>query len=397
MKRTIAPILIAAVMGYNLPAQAVQFNVNCNTGQSLSKAVNRAKADDSIVVTGECDESIVIQENGISIIGNGASIRVDNINNDNSAVTISGAQRVSITGLDIFGGHFGIFGNNGATFQLQDVAVAETQINGIQLSDASHADFHDVAVAQTGGNGVNLANGASISVTGSFSIQNAGSFGLNAQSVSSVLTHDANITISGSRGMGVHIVTGSNLFINNTQLLANFNVLRGISINSGSGFFAFNSDISANNTIALDGLAFANAVIDIDRSSIVSANGNGRDGIVVEASTFTSFIFPPFGGPTLSANNNRRHGVRAVLGSKIELKEGTTLTVTGNGAAGMLIDDGSTANLRNSTVENNDANAEGWADIELSFASRLDTVSGNTIGTLSCDATVASRGQVVCP
>jgi len=377
------------VLAYCSSLAASQFNVDCNTGQTLSNAVDRAKKDDTIIVTGVCDSAITITQNGLSIVGDNAVLSVSG---NDDAISVLGAQRVSLSNLTIRQGSRGVVLDNGASVAVDNITIELSGSTAIELSGGSHLALSDVWIKNSGLHGINLSMGSGISVVSNLTIESVGAFGVNAESLSTVLANDAMINVHGSRAMGIHMVTGSNLFINNSTFDASRNVLRGISVNSGAGFFAFNSDVIANNTLALDGMAFANAVVDVDRNASLTANHNRRDGIVIESSTLTSFIFPPVNGPVITANENGRHGIRTVLGGRLEIKAGSRLEASNNAVSGILIDDGSGANLRNAEILDN-----GVADITLSFASRLDTISGNNIGILQCDTTVASRGQYICP
>jgi hypothetical protein len=89
----------------------------------------------------------------------------------------------------------------------------------------------------------------------------------------------------------------------------------------------------------------------------------------------------------LVISNNVVNGLRVADNSSIFA---TGISVTGNTGGGMAVDD-STSNVSNSVFTGN-----GGSDINASFGSRL-TLNTNTIGPITCDGTVLSRGSTMCP
>lgn len=386
MMRLTALVISAAI---STPALADNVKrVNCDRGKSLAKAVTRARTDDTLIVSGHCKGPIVVTQDGLTIYGRSATIRAAA---QRDVLTVSGASRVEISGFDIHGGLRGVVGEQGAGFALTGVGVSASAGSGIEITEQSHGALHDVAISDAAGNGLNVIKGSGVSLTGDLNITNGAAFGLNAENLSNVTSDAAELAINGNAAMGLHAVTGSNVFLNDSTLNASGNVLRGVSINSAASLFVFGTQVIANDTVALDGVAFANATVDLDADASITANGNGRNGIVVESSTLTSFIFPPVNGPRITANENKVNGISVVLGGKLEIKSGSSMEVTKNGVAGLSLNDGSAANLRDAVIVDN-----AGADITLEFVSRLNTVSGNTVGTVVCDDSSVSKGEFNC-
>jgi hypothetical protein len=123
-------------------------------------------------------------------------------------------------------------------------------------------------------------------------------------------------------------------------------------------------------------------------ANIITAANSGADGILVSA----GFIASPFGTGKFVLEHNT---------TGLNLIEGAGAVVTGglsvrNNGTGVLTDGTGTLTLVSvpsnpSSIQNNNG-----TDVDLKFGTRA-TFDGVTIGTITCDATVLSRGTTVCP
>jgi hypothetical protein len=145
--------------------------------------------------------------------------------------------------------------------------------------------------------------------------------------------------------------------------------------------------------------------------STVTANGNGFAGLVFGQGTLTAYvpsvisasnntlgllvndsnIIAPFGTAKFRLENNTV-GMSVGLGTNLLIRGG--LSVQGN-ATGVLADGAGTLTL-GSIADNPSTITGNGTDMRLLFGTR-STIEGVTIGTLSCDATVLSRGTKICP
>ena len=93
------------------------------------------------------------------------------------------------------------------------------------------------------------------------------------------------------------------------------------------------------------------------------------------------------------ATDNQRHGLSTFVGGKIDLSVDSQLTSQRNRQAGLFADNGGSVRVSKSTLTQNDT-----TDVALSFGTRAEFTQ-NTIGTITCDATVLIRGDAgtVCP
>jgi len=105
------------------------------------------------------------------------------------------------------------------------------------------------------------------------------------------------------------------------------------------------------------------------------------------------FNMPGLRGSTVVATNNQRHGLSIFVGGKIDLSGDSQITSQSNIQAGLFADNGGSVRVSRSTLTNN-----GTTDVALSFGTRAEFTQ-NTIGRITCDATVLIRGDAgtVCP
>ena len=131
--------------------------------------------------------------------------------------------------------------------------------------------------------------------------------------------------------------------------------------------------------------------MDLDAASQVSSFNNQRDGVhVEELSLVNLFNNPQFSGnpgfTTLQVYNNAGNGVSLLNNSQLHMFLQAKILAHNNTTEGIQVDDGSSMTLLNSTVQTNPK------DVVLTFGSRAE-FTGNTIGTLTCDASSAIRGD----
>ena len=103
----------------------------------------------------------------------------------------------------------------------------------------------------------------------------------------------------------------------------------------------------------------------------------------------TAFSGAP-GTTTLSTHDNVGSGVGVFTGSNVTVIHQAAIESTANKAAGITVDGGSSVTLVGSQITGN------TTDINLSFGSRSD-ITTSTVGSITCDHSVISRGSVVCP
>ena len=365
--------------------------VNCDRGDSLNRALSKILSlpGSTLVVRvkGVCRESIVIKKDGLTLEGEHASID----GNGKDAVTIDGAQRVTLTGFTIRNGGNGVVGKGAASFSLHDSVVSGHTAMGVLVTGQSAAVISDSVVEKNGVNGVEANDHSQLRIVGRFVSRANTIFGINVLNGSSITFAKAKVEIS-DNVLGVQIGIGSSAFIEDAQTVVSTsdNQTIGFTAASTSTLFIFEGALLAENN-GLDGVAlFSNSSADLDRGASITAKTNGRDGILLEDSSLNIFTMPGLAGPKLTTLANGRHGVSALLGSKVDLSGRGQLNSQSNKTTGVFADNGSVLRISGSTLMNN------ATDVMLQFGTRAEFAT-TQLGSISCDRTVLIRGEVTCP
>jgi hypothetical protein len=361
--------------------------------RSFAKAVQKAE-DRTISFTGICDGPIVIRSDGVSLVGVGTAI-IDG--NGQDAVTVEGANGVSLTNIEVRNGANGILGLNGAHISLTDINVHDNQAFGISLQTGSSADLAEVIVSANGLHGLDMQTGAAANISGTFTSSGNRVFGVNVNG-SALTFSQADATMSGN-AVGMQIATGANAFLNDPDTVVNLtnNFATGLTIVSGAHMVSFGGSINASGN-PVNGISLnSKAGLDLDAGSTVECSGNGDGLQIQQVSEMTVFNIPQFSGvPAFSSVNchdNNGNGILVRNASSLRVSNQAQVISTGNGASGLIADDGSDIILVNSDVTGNSG-----GDIQLSFGTRAD-LQTSTFSSLSCDATVLVRGAsgISCP
>jgi hypothetical protein len=352
--------------------------VKCDQGQMLTEALRKAKPGDTLQVTGTCHERVTITTDQLTLDGDASAVLDGGGGGPTEfegVVTIDGVQGVTLTGFTIQNGPGeGILGIHGAAFTVQQTTVQQNAASGIAVADGSTADLTDCTIQ---GNG----------------------FGIDVFTSSSAILRGA-ISISQNQGNGAEVNGQSILEIRGAQVQMNDN--------GGAGLFAGSGQVAIFGFTASQG-------------STLTANGNGeqRGGIII-AGSLLNIVGGPFGSGAnvITAANNAGAGIFVSAGV-IASPNGTGKFVLENNATGLSFVNDAGAVIRGGlNVQNNGTgvSADGAGTITLiSIPSNPSTITDNstfdvdlafgtratfvdvTIGTITCDATVLSRGSTVCP
>ena len=182
----------------------------------------QAQPGDTIMITGTCNETVMVNKDGITLDGGGAAI-IDGDGADAPVIAVYGQRNVVIRGLTVQNGRRGVFADRGAAVWLEDV-TARNNGTGISIRGNSSATFagtimsndnkievgigvlqstiwsENVTLVQANGNpegGISLSRGAQMFLTGAHKIEVMGNGGLSGvlcyldSSLSVVATHGA--------------------------------------------------------------------------------------------------------------------------------------------------------------------------------------------------------------
>jgi len=170
----------------------------------------------------------------------------------------------------------------------------------------------------------------------------------------------------------------------------------GVGVLVGSGQLAiFGFATSAGSTLNASGNGFAGILVSssamtVYPPAIVTASSNGVFGLFLNGSAFLTTV--PGGGSAFVIENNGV-GINAQQGAGFVF-QGGQLTVTNNGV-GLSADGAGALTILSEPATPSSISGNG-SDVSLAFGTRA-TFEGVTIGSITCDTTVLSRGTTVCP
>ena len=336
----------------------------------------------------------MIKTDGVTLHGVGEAI-IDGAGQD--AVTIAGASRVSLAGIEIRNGQNGIVAVNGAHVSLTSLNVHHNLASGISVQTGSSAVFTAVTTGQNGLNGIDIHSGSVATVNGTLSTTGNRVFGINVNG-SSITFAEATVSATGN-ALGIQIATSANAFIadSDTVINANNNLATGLTVVSGSHLVSFGGTINASNNPGVGVSVNSKSGLDLDAGSTLNSFENGDGLLIQQNSVMTVFNTPQFSGvpgfSTIDAHSNMRTGVRVLTDAVLTLVNQARVLSSQNGTTGFVADNGAGVVLVNSTITGNTAR-----DIQLTFGARADFQT-LTFGTYTCDATVLVRGTsgIVCP
>jgi hypothetical protein len=356
-------------------ADSAAQKVKCDTGQTLTEALRKAKPGDTLQVTGTCQERVTITTDRLTLDGGGGG----STELFEAVVTVDGMQGVTLMGFTIQNGpSLGILGVGGAAFVVQDTTVQNNGRAGIFLNNNSSAELIDVEVKDSGGIGIAVQNNSTAVFKGNISSTGSGSNGIAVQSGSTLEIRGASVQAIDNGGNGVDIGDSQAIIFGYPEsqgsiLTAQNNGSDGIFVATGSLSF-FGGAFAGNGNLAT-----------------ISASNNGGSGIAIG---LDGAVVSPFGAAKFMIENNQKIGLEVGEGGSALLIGG--LTVQNNQSGGLLADGAGTLTLVSQESNPSSIQNNGGTDVDLLFGTRV-TFGGVTIGTITCDTTVLSRGTTVCP
>jgi hypothetical protein len=369
-------VLTSVALAIVIPASPVRADdavkrVHCERGQALAKALDNARPGDTFLLSGTCQERVTIAIDRITLDGQGSAV-IDGGGGGpaefSAVVTIQSASGVTLKGLTVRNGPGeGILTRGGASFTLQAAEVHHNGFTGVSVGANSTAEVIDTNIHHNG-LGVDVYNASSVVVKGA-------------------------IAITENSGNGVDINGEAVLEIRGAHVRANDNGIFGIA--AGSGQLAiFNLVSSADSTLTANGNGFAGILVAggakltaLPRCKITVANNNVF-GLVV-----ANGVAGVVNGNAEFVAEGNQIGLRfEQVGTAIF--QGGPLTVRNNGV-GLMGDGAGTLTILSDPAKPSSITNNGL-DVDLKFGTRA-TFQGVAIGSITCDATVLSRGTTVCP
>ena len=135
-------------------------------------------------------------------------------------------------------------------------------------------------------------------------------------------------------------------------------------------------------------VALVNTTIELENScgylTTSRIESNGDDGIQAGNNVTVNVYDTDIAG-------NTGHGIAAYNHAFVQAFQDVGSSITGNEKHGINVWNGVSVQIHNVTIT---GNSDG--DVNASFGSRLN-LEGGTVGTISCDDSVLSGGDWVCP
>lgn len=280
------PLLGAVVALFFPSAQADnprEFSLTCDSENTLQKALRHLRPGDTILVSGTCNENVIIpaERHRITLDGQGTAT-INGPDAANATVEINGTS-VTIKGFTITGGLFGVVVTDGGSATVDGNVIQQTGRDGIQVHKSSSA----VIVNNT--------------------IQN------NAED---------GIGVSESAAARIGFREGRGLRVAEPNIIQN-NVGRGIRVNRSASARIYANIIRNNGNTGIDVRRAAYA--DISSNQI---DGNAGDGILVNQNSAVvlgadTTEDPVADNPNSTTVPNANFGIRCGTNSSVDGRRGT--------------------------------------------------------------------------
>jgi hypothetical protein len=129
--------LVAFVVLFSPMCEAATFTVNC-PGQTIQAALNAAGVDDTINVTGTCNENLLVDNNKMKVYleGGGTAI-IHGVDTSRPVVDVRG-KGILIEGFTITGGRSGIEGSNAV---INNNVIQNMLFGALGLGSVSNNDW----------------------------------------------------------------------------------------------------------------------------------------------------------------------------------------------------------------------------------------------------------------
>ena len=193
-------------------AVAGTINVTCGPKETIGNALNKLKPGDTLVVSGTCNENVVIyaEFNRITLDGQGKA--TINGPDANTAVISVVGRDVTIKGFTVRGGRGGISIISGGMAVVDGNTVENTGSRGVQVGQNSTAWIINNTIRNNPNNGIQIAGsslawigfiGGGREITAPNTIQGNGAAGINVNRASSARIHGNTIADNNRAGVAV--------------------------------------------------------------------------------------------------------------------------------------------------------------------------------------------------
>lgn len=347
--------------------------VDCDKGKTIASALEAAGDELVVEIHGACHEDLVIRRDNVALVGAGEDPTLV------GSLFFEGASGVLLEGFTIRDSARWGVRTRGAQLIVRNLMVRDNAGAGITILEGSTAILEEVT-ADRNRDGITTWVSSAVELVGEVRVRENLRCGMIVSS-----------------GSGLE-ATGTGLLVGD-RLVAEDNAVCGLTVQIAAGA-QFGQVIARRN--GLVGVAlFGGGVL----SGRIEASDSQIGVWLGETSTVEG---------TVTAHDNSFAGVLAEIGSTLVLvpQPGPTgSSITDNGAFGVRLDeshgnldlvdvrrngtglslDGSSGRIRRTNLLDN------GLDADVTFGSRVSFDGGNQAGTVACDSTVLTRGDVSCP
>ena len=362
--------------------------VTCDSHHTIGKELDELKPGDTLLVSGTCNENVVIPEevHRITLDGQGTAT-INGPDSTRDTITVRG-RGITIKGFSITGGNSGINVFRGGTATINGNLLQNTGLHGINIGNGSFATVINNTINNNPVHGIFIATGsanigfrAGDSVASPNIIQNNGNSGIGLGDSSSARI-DGN-TITGNGNAGIIVSESSSARIGFTGIIGSLTAANTIQNNGNGGI-----RIGAGSHAGIEGNVIGNntgAGISVDNSSsaVIGVLGfsntiqnNTGGGVVLRRSS---------GARILAAviSNNTGNGVQISRASQADVGSNT---INGNTEDGIRVEENSGLNLFPSPNRGSNTQFGIRCSIGGYATGSIGTLTG-TSGATSFDAT----------
>lgn len=262
----------AVVLGlFSMATQARDLKVNCDIGQSLQDAINRARSSAAplvVSVKGDCYENVILSRDALTIDGGGDAVI--------HGTVVNRGVRVTISNIGITRPGFGMRATTGRT-RLVNVHFFDNAEEGLIVRRNGVVIFPDGSVKNNGLEGVVVESATLIVGEVEISGNRAGI----AASMAQITLEDAQVINNAERG--IDVAGNSALMVSGGAVRGNGGA--GVIVDNTSSFAADGVDISWNGSTGVGVRWNSNAdIVGCTIGNNAQANPN-RTGVFVSTSS----------------------------------------------------------------------------------------------------------------
>jgi hypothetical protein len=335
--------------------------VDCDAGDSLAAALDLAQPGATVEIHGTCSEQVRVTVDRLTLDGGGEAV-IDGGGERGPVLHVDGARDLTVRGLTVRNGSFGILAEHLATLVLEDVVAHGNSAHGIEVIH-SNVVVRDLRAYENGRVGLIVNRNSELRLIDSVMEENG---------ISGLVLF----------GSAVGRLEGRNVIRGNGD--------QGFTIGLGAMLFTIGAELVIEENGA-EGFAFLQGGMAQFLGGSLEVRGNAADGIALEIGSTLVLGMDEFmvQGEVL-VEDNVGHGISVRSGSHLVSEAIMPITARGNGGDGLHVD-GGTATLAGETFEGNDG-----AGVALDFGARVQLVDVS-VDEVVCDQSALLRGDVSCP